>query len=154
MAQFTVKVEGIRDTIKAFGEYAERAEEAVWAGIQRTAFEAVDVARFSVRKDTSTLARSIQVTDENRQDLSMTVSTNTEYAAVIEFGFDGVQQIGAHQRTITQAFGRPITAQAVQVVTHQRYVNRPPSPYMEPAAKVAQANIGEHVNAELEALEL
>lgn len=154
MANFTVEVKGIRDTIRKFDRYADQAEDAVWAGIQRTAFEAVDVARFSVRKDTSTLARSIQVTDEDRQGLSMTVSTNTEYAAVIEFGFSGVQQVQAHQRTITQAFGRPVAAQTVQVVTHQRYVNRAPSPYMEPAARVAQANIGDHIKAELEALEL
>lgn len=154
MANFTIEVKGLDETLKRFGEYGHEAEEAVWAGIQRTGFEVTNKARETVHKVTSTLARSIGITDENRRDLSLKVSTNVEYAAAEEFGLRGPQPVRQHQRTIHKAFGRPIAVTLVNVSAHTRYMNRPPHPYMGPAAAYGQDRIGPNVNAELEALTL
>ena len=62
-----------------------------------------------------------------------TVGNSCEYAGYHEYGFTGVEQVRDHYRTITQAFGRPISAREVFVRAHQRNVNYPGRPFMRPA---------------------
>lgn len=153
MATFRIEIKNLDSTLKAFDRYGERAEEAVWRGIQRTAFDVKDYAVTTVHKVTTTLARSIQITDENRQNLSTAVSTNVEYARIEEEGFNGIMGVSAHNRTMTQAFGKPFV-KTVSVSSHIRHVVREPHPYMEPAAQFGQRRIGQNVRAELRALTL
>lgn len=150
---FNIEITNLNEVLKDFEQYGEKAEDAVWFGMLRTATQVKDHAVFTVHKITSTLARSIQITDEDREGLSITVSTNVEYAAAEEFGFTGTQNVSAHTREMTQAFGRPFR-KTVNVRSHTRYVSRPPHPYMLPAAELGRRSIGPNVNAELEALEL
>jgi phage gpG-like protein len=153
-ATFNIEVKNLGKVLKDFERYGEKANEAAWFGIQRTTVEVLDEARRLVSKDTSTLARSIQITDKNREALSTTVSTNTEYAAVVEFGFFGFVEVDAHTRDIKQAFGKPIPLTTVQVDSHLRFMHRVAKPYMEPASQLGRRNITRNVNAELEALTL
>ncbi len=56
------------------------------------------------------------------------------YARIHEFGFTGLQQVKAHTRNQTIAFGRPLTeAKQVQVREHSRYMRVPARPYLGPA---------------------
>jgi phage gpG-like protein len=62
------------------------------------------------------------------------VGTNVEYAAAHHFGVDKQisQQVRAHVRRITQAFGKPIPLTEVQVGAHQRsrHLKLPARPFM------------------------
>lgn len=68
-------------------------------------------------RDTRQLLGSI--TSDHGDDYA-TVGTNTEYAPVHQFGFAGMVFVPAHSRRITQAFGKKIPPQTVQVTGHQR----------------------------------
>lgn len=51
---------------------------------------------------------------------------NLPYAAAQEYGFDGVVNVKAHLRTITQAFGRELAApMTVDVAAHQARMHLP-----------------------------
>jgi phage gpG-like protein len=152
MANFTITAD-VQAALKAFESYGAQARDAVFAGVARTGYQALDHARVTAPKISTTLARSITL-EEDREDVSVVVFTNVEYAAVIEFGFNGVQQVRQHPRTITQAFGRRIAPVTTTVTAHSRTVVRPAQPYMQPAADLAGQNIGPNILAELEALEL
>lgn len=151
MAKFTVTLEGERDVKRALRRFEKRAERAIWAGIQRTTFEALNEARDKVPKDTSTLERSISP-EFDRKRLEAFVFTNVEYAKTVEFGFEGTQSVQSHSRLITQAYGRRITPVKATVRAHSRNVVRTPSPYMEPAAALAKRRLLRNVRAELEVI--
>ena len=153
MTTFKVEIKNLDSVLKRFDEYGKRAEDAVWFGLETTAFEVRDEAVRLVPKDTTTLSRSIQITDKDRESLSLTISTNTEYARIIELGFDGIMGVKAHSRTMTQAFGKPFI-KTVAVSSHIRHVSRRPKPYMEPAAQFGQRRVRQNVVSQLEALEL
>lgn len=68
-------------------------------------------------RDSGRLQRSITQFFNNEL---VEVGTNTSYAKVHNFGFDGPVNVRAHMRTIQQAFGRPIPARQVAVRTHTR----------------------------------
>ena len=63
------------------------------------------------------------------------VGTNVVYALAHQFGFEGQvkQQVGAHERKITQAFGKAIDPTTVMVKAHGRTIeqNIPARPFME-----------------------
>lgn len=61
------------------------------------------------------------------------VGTHVEYAAVVEFGFSGLQKVRSHERRISQAWGRAIEPRTVTVSAHTRNVNRAAKPYLRPA---------------------
>ena len=56
MASFSIKVTGLDATAKALERYGAKAEDAVWFGMERTAYEVKDYAVATVHKITSTLA--------------------------------------------------------------------------------------------------
>jgi len=60
-------------------------------------------------------------------------SFGVPYAAVHEFGFKGVVTVPNHKRTITRAFGRPISAKTVSVRQHSRRMNIKKRSYLGPA---------------------
>ena len=59
--------------------------------------------------------------------------TKTPYAGAHEYGFTGSVTVPAHERTITQAFGRPIEPKKVQVRSYIMNQNISPRPYLKPA---------------------
>jgi phage gpG-like protein len=61
------------------------------------------------------------------------VGTNVEYAAKHEYGFHGAEAVKAHLRTITQAFGRPISPREVLVRAHTRQVTYPERSFLRSA---------------------
>lgn len=152
MATFNVKADASK-ALKAIETYGDRAVGAVYAGVLATGYQALDVARTEAPKDTTTLARSITL-EEDRDALAVDIFTNLEYAAINEFGFDGVQDVRQHERTISQAFGRRIPPVTVTVTAHERRVVRKARPFMGPAADLAQERIGPNIDRELEALRL
>lgn len=152
MATFTVKADVSRAT-KALEAYGTRAVDAVYAGVLVTGYQALDVARIEAPKDTTTLARSITL-EEDRDALAVDIFTNLEYAAINEFGFDGVQSVRQHERTVSQAFGQRIAPVTVTVTAHERRVVRKAKPFMGPAADLAEERIGPNIDMELEALRL
>ena len=153
MASFTVTIENQGAVQAALDRYGERAEGAVYAGVLRTGYQVLDDARTRVPKVTSALAQSITL-EEHAEDMEVDVFTNKEYAAIIEFGFDGPQKVHTHLRTITQAFGRRILARTITVDAHTRQVYRVAQPYMQPAAVLGDGLLHENIEAELGALTL
>jgi phage gpG-like protein len=78
-----------------------------------------------LRNRTGTLRRSINQKVEVRgESVTAIVGTNVVYGAFWEYGFHGVEQVRAHQRTIDQAFGRPISPVSFAVRAHSRNVNQ------------------------------
>jgi len=152
MITFSVEFPNIEKVIGAVDKFGSDIESAVWAGLQRTAFEVKDFAVEHVHKITGDLSRSIQITDEDRRNLSIVISTNLDYAAVEEFGFQGAQIVGQHSRTIRKAFGRPIPVTTVFVRGHTRFVDRDPHPYMGPAADYGNERILPNIEAEINAV--
>jgi hypothetical protein len=54
-----------------------------------------------------------------------TAGTNVRYAAYQEYGFHGVEQVRAHIRRVSVAFGRSIPTVIASVRAHSRHVNYP-----------------------------
>lgn len=72
------------------------------------------------------------------------------YAAVHEFGYQGVQQVPAHQRRITQAFGEPLDEpQTVQVSAHKRAMNLPARPALRPGLNAASGDVAQYSRRKL-----
>lgn len=80
------------------------------------------------------------------------------YAAVHEFGYTGVQEVSAHTRTITEAFGRKLDSPTtVQVPAHRRPMKIPARPSLQPGlnaaapdvAEMSREKLFEHVNRAL-----
>ena len=72
------------------------------------------------------------------------------YAPVHELGYRGVQQVPAHQRTITQAFGRQLDSpQTVKVSPHQRAMNLPARPHLMPGMNAAAPEVAEYSRRKL-----
>lgn len=61
------------------------------------------------------------------------IGTNVVYGRVHELGFKGPVRVGAHERTIRQAFGRPIAPTRISVGAHTRNVDIPARPFLRPA---------------------
>jgi phage gpG-like protein len=58
------------------------------------------------------------------------VGVNTPYAAIHEYGFQGVVNVREHLRTITQAFGKPIAPREIAVRAHPMSMNLPERSYL------------------------
>lgn len=59
--------------------------------------------------------------------------TQVPYAGTHEYGFSGSVSVPAHQRRITQAFGRQIEPKTIDVRSFTRSANIPARPYLMPA---------------------
>jgi hypothetical protein len=123
----------LRRKLQAYGDEVRRE---VGFTIQAVALDVKDSARRNVPVDTSNLQSSIQQDFSRIRDLYAEVKTALEYAAMVEYGYTGTQNVGAHTRVITQAFGKPIDPRAVQVSAHTRTIDRAGTFYMKRAAAV------------------
>ena len=92
------------------------------------------------------LSRSLQVGEDatgGREDIAeVQISdsglrflwgSRTPYAIVHEEGFSGSVNVPAHQRRITQAFGRDIEPRTITVSAHTKNMNIPARPYLGPS---------------------
>lgn len=77
-------------------------------------------------RDTGQLQRSI--TSAHGPDFAQ-VGTNTEYAPVHQFGLAQTVMVPAHEKTITQAFGKKIPPTTVKVKAHTRQANVAARPF-------------------------
>lgn len=70
-----------------------------------------------------------------QQGMSVTTTVGIDknavpYAAIHEFGFTGQENVRAHQRTISMAFGRPIEATTIEVGAFTRTMHMPERSYL------------------------
>jgi phage gpG-like protein len=72
--------------------------------------------------------------------LSVSVTVAAPYAALHEYGFRGSETIRGHVRRITQAFGRPITAKAIDVRSYSRAVVYPERSFLRSALNELEAS--------------
>lgn len=134
MPSITAELKGLRGLERTLKRYPKEVKRQVQFTIEAVARSVQDDARENVPVDTSNLQSSIQVDLSRLDELYAEVKTALEYAKVIEYGFTGTQQVQAHRRTITQAFGEPIDPRTVDVQSHARIVDRQGSFYMTKAA--------------------
>lgn len=79
-----------------------------------------------LKVQTGLLRNSIHSTATSKNNIYTTnVGTNIRYAAIHEYGFRGSQSIRSHSRTITQAFGKPISSTTFTVSSHTRNMHMP-----------------------------
>jgi len=115
-------------------DYPKAVRRRLRFALEATARKVQDDARANVPVDTSNLQSSIQVDLSDIDDLKARVGSGLEYAAIIEYGFTGTQEVDAHKRTITQAFGRKIPETVVSMRAHTRQVDRKGTFYLTKAA--------------------
>jgi phage gpG-like protein len=100
---------------------------------------ALDVRTGRLRRSITTAAR-----DEG-ETLRSVVGTNVEYARVHELGFSGSVSVQAHDRTMTQAFGRRVAPFVQHVRSHSRNANIPPRPFLQPTLRALSPSIVERI---------
>lgn len=93
--------------------------------------------------DTGNLLNSIRYEFYNNQDSQgvLVGSFGVPYAAVHEFGFNGIVTIRPFQRLQTLSFGRPMPPRKVQVTSHQRKMNIKPKRYIRDAVESQKLNV-------------
>lgn len=139
MARSRVRISGRTTLKRKLRDYADHVRREVERTQERVAFEIQDAARRIVPVDTSNLQSSISVSQDIRDQLVYYVGSSLEYAAIIEFGFTGVQRVQSHRRTITEAFGEELDQPLVaSVEAHTRRVDRQGHFYLTKAAAQAQ----------------
>jgi len=136
-----LRVKGLRSLRSNLRKYVKDVRVEVAREMTAVMSEIQDAARRIVPVDTSNLQSSIQpdpaVVDSN--DLSGSVGTGLEYAAVQEFGFTGTVSVSAHKRTMTKGFGDadnyPMT---VTIPAHTRRMDIEGNFYLTKAAQAAK----------------
>ena len=91
-----------------------------------------------LNRRTGALSRSIasDVIDEGSRIIGEVFSSgDVKYAAFWEFGFSGTENVKAHVRQITMAFGKPIPATAVNVKAHTRQVDQAARSFLRSSLK-------------------
>lgn len=74
-------------------------------------------------------------------EITTSVGTNVSYGRFWELGFQGAQQVRQHLRTVTQAFGRPISPVEASVGAHTRNVNQAPRPFLQSSLDEMRAEV-------------
>lgn len=91
----------------------------------------------------------------SREGAEMRMGTRVPYASVHEEGFIGRVNVPAHQRTIVQAFGKPLSKKTtVQVSAHTRFMAIPARPYLSPASEDNEDELQEILSARYQKLVL
>jgi len=82
------------------------------------------------------LRRSIneKFTEENGTTFTSSVGTNVSYGRFWELGFSGLEEVKAHQRKMTMAWGhRVANPREISVGAHPRKVEQAPRPFLQPS---------------------
>ena len=90
-----------------------------------------------LKNRTGKLRRSITFveTDTSTDSTGGTVGTNTEYAAVHEYGFSGTVTVKEHLRMMTMAWGRSVTPREITVRSHPMKMNMPEKSFLRSSLK-------------------
>ena len=82
---------------------------------------------------TGTLRASLAAGLSQGGDIAATVTASAPYAAFQEYGFSGSENVRAHLRLQSQAFGKPIRPVEAQVRAYTRRVDYPAHSYLRSA---------------------
>jgi phage gpG-like protein len=142
MARSRVRIRGKRALKRKLENYADEVRNEVKNETEKQAFRIENIAKRLVPVESSNLQKSISVSQDIRDQLIYYVGSSLEYAAIIEFGYTGVQQVQAHRRVIEKAFGKKLDQKKiVSVEAHTRRVDREGHFYLTRAAmKVKQTH--------------
>ena len=78
-------------------------------------------------------------------------SFGVPYASFWEYGYRGNVQVSAHNRMITQAFGKPLAqARIARIKAHSRFVNQEAKPYLRPAYELHKTRFMEMIQSAME----
>lgn len=99
-----------------------------------------------LHRRTGTLFRSIgQRVEDNGDSIFGYVGTNLGYGIAHEFGLKAAVAVGAHQRKITQVWGRSISPKTISVSSFSRNVNMKERSFLRSSLKefagIARARI-------------
>ena len=90
---------------------------------------------------TGTLRASLAAGLSQGGGIAATVSASAPYAAFQEYGFSGGENVRAHLRLQSQAFGKPIRPVEAQVRAYTRRVDYPAHSYLRSALADLSAEI-------------
>jgi hypothetical protein len=135
-----------------FASLAPAAQLAVRREADRIADDLRDAADRNLsgavlKQRTGTLRASLRAKVDETPRLSIRVTADTPYAAFQEYGFAGAENVRAHLRRQTRAFGRPMNPREVAVRAFVRRVDYPAHSYL----RAAVAEIGPSVPGRLSA---
>lgn len=87
--------------------------------------------------------------EQSTSAITATVFSDSGYARVHEFGFAGTVNVRASLRTITKAFGRPISPKMINVRAHSRKMDLPERSFLRTALEDMAPAISDEVEAAL-----
>jgi len=143
-----VRVKGLRSLRRSLRSYAREVRVEVAREMTAVMEKIQDAAREMAPVETGQLEGSIQpdprVVDPD--DLTGSVGTNVEYAAVHEFGFTGTVSVDAHKRTMEKGFGDPSQyPMTVTIPAHTRRMDVEGTFYMTKAAQAAKQTYSKRI---------
>ncbi len=105
----------------------------------------------ALNRKTGKLANSINVVNRNSDNEIVSIvganMSKAKYAAFWEYGFSGAVSVKQHLRTITQAFGREIAPETINVSAHSRNINQAARPFIHPALNDMRSEIVQRITA-------
>ena len=132
----TLNTQPIEDWLNAYPAAAEAALSRVstLVAAQILAVASRNLSGSVLKARTGTLRASLAAqVSATGNGLAATVTADTPYAAFQEYGFSGVENVGASIRRQTTAFGRPIKPIDVPVRAHTRRVDYPAHSFLRTA---------------------
>jgi HK97 gp10 family phage protein len=143
-----VRLKGLSSLRGSLRKYAKDVRVEVAREMTAVMEEVQDAARRMAPVDTGQLQGSIQPDPRtvDPEELTGSVGTNVEYAAVQEFGFTGSVSVSAHKRTMTDGFG-PDSAypMTVTVDAHTRRMDREGNFFLTKAAQAAKQTYSKRI---------
>jgi len=143
--EFSVRVKNLNLILSKLESQKEKVSAhknpALKAALTRAALLITNQAKLNIRGhgliDTGRLLNSLRYEFYKPDPETIGVrigSFGVPYAAAWEFGFNGSVMIRAHNRLMTQAFGKPLeSAVLARVRAHRRLINIPKKSYLKPA---------------------
>ncbi|SEO71423.1 phage protein, HK97 gp10 family [Halorientalis persicus] len=138
--------EDLDDLADALEAAADEVDEAVDAGVQKTAFQMEGTAKRHAPVDTGALRASIQARRLNVGRWA--VGSSMEYAADVEYGTapHPITPDDADALRFPGPDGDPVFAQ------HVDHPGTPAQPYLRPSLKQHESGLVDNIAAEIEAL--
>jgi len=136
-----IRLKGQASLRRSLRQYARDVRVELAREMTAVMEEIQDAARRMAPVDTGQLQGSIQPSPRTVDpgDLTGSVGTNVEYAAVQEFGFTGTVNVSAHKRTMEQGFGDPDNyPMTVTVPAHTRRMDRQGTFFLTKATQQAK----------------
>lgn len=157
MASVNFKIEGDSQLMSWLDGIGRKAQQNVADAVKRSGDDLavrVQTTKLSGQKLNIRTGRLINsIRSDFTQDVNSAtsvVSTDVPYAAVHEYGFQGVVTVRAHLRTMTQAFGKPVIPRKISVREHTMRMNLPQRSFMRSALEDAQQDFVDSITAALQ----